>query len=318
VAAKKTGRLRFVNEAVGALVLLALALFLAGVLLAGKAQGWFEGSIEINAVFMDAEGKSSAEQGSFDLQEGDEVKIRSARAGRVKLIEPLDDGGLKAVLEIKSRFHRYVRTDSVARVKKMFGLAGDAYLEISEGQSSEIADGGSIPCYKDEELMEIAKKALAKLELAVVPMLEQTSGVMSNANNIAGSISGGDGLIGAMINDPELSEDVRESIKRLNILLLETRKTVSETRRLIAGAQRHWFLRKYIPDEEAREFISPLFAVYGRSDEDLLARSKVELQEARLRADGYDTARAAYNMAMCSFRSGAIEEARAYMDEALL
>jgi hypothetical protein len=303
---------------VGALVLVDLFLFIAAVILAGRAQGWFEGSVHVHAVFMDAEGRSSAEQGSFDLQEGDEVKIRSAKAGRVTSIEPLDDGGMRAVLEIKDRFHRYIRVDSVARVKRMFGLAGDTHVEISEGQQAQIQDGGSIPCYKDEEIMEIAKKALEKLEAAVVPMVQETSGVMSNANRIAVDLSTGDGLLGTMITDPEMTMDVREAIDHLNELLAVTSETVAETRRLIRGAQKHWLLRKYIPEEDAPEYISPLYGVYAKNDPALYRNCEVELDRARKSADAREISRTAYNMAICLYAQRQYADAELVLTEAEL
>ncbi len=308
--------LRYVNETVGAMVLIALSLFILGVILAGKAQGWFEGRVEIHAVFMDADGKSSAEQGSFDLQEGDEVKIRSAKAGRVKSIEPLDDGGLMAVLEIKERFHRYVSVDSVARVKKMFGLAGDTHIEITEGQGEQIADGGVIACYKDKELMEIAKKAVEQLQAAVVPMVDEASGVMSNANKIAGDLSGGEGLLGTMITDPTLTADVREAINHLNEILAEAGATVHETRRLIKGAQKHWLIRKYIPEKEASEFISPLYGFYAKTEPDLYRKCEAELTEARKTADAGEIARTAYNLAACMYGNGEAKDAAVILREA--
>lgn len=309
-------KLRYVNDVVGGFVLLAFLFFAGGIFFAGRAQGWFEGSIEVEAKFTDSGGLSSDKQGSFDLQEGDEVKIRSALAGSVKSISPADDGGLKAVLLIKRRFHRYVSVDSVARVKKKFGLAGDAYVEINEGKGAQIEDGGTILCYKDEELMEIAQRVLDSIEEAVVPMVTETTGVMSNANRIAGQVSSGEGLVGTIISDPTLTADVREAIDRMNTLIGSTEEAVKEATRLIKGAQKSWLVRNHIPDREGKTYLSPLFPVYGETDAELRRKCEEDLKRARIDACAADVLRAACNLAMCRGVDGNCDAARLLLQEA--
>lgn len=306
---------RYINEAVGSFVLIAILIFIGAILLAGRAQGWLEGSIQVDVVFFDAEGLPSEDQGSFGLQEGDEVRIRSTKAGRVRSIEPTEDGGLKARLEIKERFHQYVRTDSVVLVKKKFGLAGDAYIEINGGKGAQVQSQSTLSCYKDEELMEIAQQTLANLQQAVVPMVVETTGVISNANRISAQISGGSGLVGAVINDPTLADGFRTSVSRLNELLDGAGETMHETTRLIKGAQNHWLLRKYMPEKKESIYLSPLFAVYGSTDNDLEKRCDKELTQARISALQGELSRAAANLALYKYISGYSDAAAILLQE---
>ena len=69
-------KFRFVNEIVGAFVLGAIVLLIAGIFLAGRAQGFFESKFKLHTEF-------ATEEGSFGLQKGSDVRIRDAVAARL-------------------------------------------------------------------------------------------------------------------------------------------------------------------------------------------------------------------------------------------
>ena len=102
----------------------------------------------------------------------------------------------------------------------------------------------------------------------------------------------------------------------MNDLLRVTQETVSEATRLIKGAQKSWFVRKYIPEDKGREFISPLYLVYGRSDSELTKRCEEAVGVARISANAAELRRAAYNLSMCRFVSGDIKMADLLLQEA--
>lgn len=307
---------RYINNSVGIMVMGALAAFAVFIILAGRAQGWFEGSIEISAIFTTPEGSSSNEQGSFGLEEGNEVRVRSTRAGHVASIEPGEDGGLQARLVIKKRFHRYIKRDSRAWVKKKLAVTGDSFVEISGGTGDDIRDGDTIACFKDEELFEMAQRAVDQIQEAVVPMLTEATGVLSNANRISLQISGGDGIVGAAISDGQMRSDIKQSIKEMNLLISTSREAVSEAARLIKGAQKSWLVRKYIPDRDEHEYLSPLFPLYGRLDDDLINRCRTEHAKAGEEGRADEIFRTAYNMAICCIRAGDDDKAQLYIQEA--
>ncbi|MBT3194353.1 MAG: hypothetical protein HN341_17545 [Verrucomicrobia bacterium] len=225
---KRDFKFRHVDEIAGTFVICALALLVLGVVLAGRAQGWFEGTFSLNVVFETAEG-------SFGLQEGAAVQVRSTVAGRVGKIMPTEGGLMGTTLILKERFHPFVTQDSVAKVKKKFGVAGDAYVEVERGKGPIVEDGGTIACVKDEELMETAQKMLAELEESLLPMFEEFKNIVASAASILASVEQGEGLAGAIVTDPVLRDDFRGIVAHLEGVVLEAEHAVAQANALLSN-----------------------------------------------------------------------------------
>ena len=199
--------LRYVNEVVGAFVLAAVVFFVAGIYVAGRAQGWFEPRLVLHTVF-------PPETGALGLQKGAEVRILGTLAGRVGDIGPDDSGRMQATYIIRGRFGELVRTNSVAIVKKKFGVAGDAFVEITMGdlRLAQLAPGAFIQSEEDVEILQIAKNVLEEVMRVAIPLLEEIQNILTHVSGITGSIDDGQGTVGRLIRDPEVAE-------RLNAML---------------------------------------------------------------------------------------------------
>ena len=239
-----TFKFRFVNEITGLFVLLAVALLAAGIFMAGNAQGIFEKKFALHVVFTSAEG-------SFGLKKGSEIKILSTPAGAVGQIEPTPDGAIRAVFVIKERYHGFIRTNSLAVVKKTLVITGDAYVEITVGDRKYplIPDGGSIACVKDTEIIEQAKN-----------MLDETRNTLAEIKAVAIPT-----LQSLRQELPLLMVQTRKTLQQGEILMrdnlpgltAQTQDTLRETQILIRGLERHWLLRKYIEPVERGPLIDP-------------------------------------------------------------
>ena len=147
----KKFKFRYVNEIVGGFVILVVLLLLAGVLVAGNAQHWFDPMHEIDLDF--------PPEGSMDLQKGAEVMLLGARVGSVQDILVDDDGNITGSIRVRGSFMRFVRADSVALVKKKMVVTGDAYIELTRGTGDALPrEGGEIECVKDTEIMQIWRR----------------------------------------------------------------------------------------------------------------------------------------------------------------
>lgn len=211
-------KLRYVSEITGFFVLVCTVLLLAGIYLAGKAQGWFEQKLVLHAVF-------TTHEGAFGLRKGSEVKILKAHAGTVTDIAPNPDGDIEATFVLQSAYQRYVRTDSTALVKKKFEIAGDAFVEILPGSRDNpmMASGAIIECRKDTEIIKIAMAALDDLRTVSLPAINQ----------------------------------LRMALDELPSLTIQLQETLHETEKLLEGLQNHWLLRKYVEHNEMSYLIAP-------------------------------------------------------------
>ena len=219
---KQKFKFRHADEIAGTFVICAVALFVVAIVLAGRSQGWFDGSFKLKVVF-------DTPDGSFGLQEGAAVQVRSTAAGRVGKISPTEGGMMGTTLVLKERFRPFITKTSIAKVKKKFGVAGDAYIEIERGSGGDIIeDGSQIDCVKDEELMDSAQNMLAEFEETMVPMLEEIEKIVKNVANILESVDQGKGIAGAVVSDEDLRDDLTQIVSHLEGIATDAELTISQ------------------------------------------------------------------------------------------
>ncbi len=343
-------KFRHANEIAGVFVIGAAVLFVLGIVFAGRSQGWFEPRFTLNVVF-------GTTEGSFGLQEGAPVMVRNTQAGRVGPVIPTPDGLMGTTLVLKDRFRPFITTDSVARIKKKFGVAGDSYVDIPRGQGVIITDEAYIECVKDEELLETAQKMLADVQTNIMPILAKAEAIITSVASILDQVDTGKGVAGAAIGDSRLRDNVTATVANIEAitasaentvgtvntlmsnevatvmanvgvlsaqtvdlmsdevpllagetlkLQAELTRTLSETRRLIGGLQRHWLLRKYVDHEPAR--LSLITGIPG-GDPDPARREALAsaLAEARMADDPALIRLSAYNLAVDALAGNATE-----------
>lgn len=204
-------RYRFVQEITGFFVLFAIFLLVAGIFFAGHAQGWFEPKLVLRTKF-------NPNEGTYGLQEGAEVRILGTLAGFVGPITPDGQGNMETTLILKGRFHRFVHTDSVGKIKKKFEVAGDAFVEILLGdpRGNLIEPGTYIRCEKDVELIQAAQKALDDIRAVLVPIMEQIRQGLENINRITAKIDSGTGTVGRLLNDNSAAVQFNAAVEDLH------------------------------------------------------------------------------------------------------
>ncbi|MCS6772073.1 MAG: MlaD family protein [Kiritimatiellae bacterium] len=287
----KPFKFRYVNEIVGGFVIAIALALVVGIILAGRAQDWFEPIYEIRLEF--------PEEGSLGLQQGADVQILGASAGRVGKIRVQDDGSMYTTLEIKSEFIRFIRTDSKAIVKKKFGIAGDAFVEITQGRGAPLGEEAVLQAIRDTEITELAREILKEVQNAVLPLLEEYRRLaadlrdaekplmqaLANIERITRGLAEGEGTAGQLLRDPKTAqeieamladirsilEDIKETTARLPPMaatvkqevdalpgtVVQAQETLRESERLIEGIQRHWLIRKYVPPTVVPDMIPP-------------------------------------------------------------
>lgn len=210
-------KFRYVNEIAGTFVLVTVGILLVGIYFAGHAQGWFEKRLILHTKFTTSEG-------TYGLQEGAEVRILGTLAGRVGPITASEGGGIETTFIIRKRFRPFVKTDSMALVKKKFEVAGDEYVVITLGDpKSPIVDNGAyIQCERDVELIRAAQKMLDDARSVMLPILEEVKTTLTNIKNITAKIDEGQGAIGKLIVDRSVAtnlivavEDLRHTMELL-------------------------------------------------------------------------------------------------------
>jgi hypothetical protein len=293
-------KFRHASELSGILVLVAVVLLVGGISTASRVQGWFEGTFDLRTVFR-------TEEGAFGLQEGADVMIRNASAGRVGKLEPTAEGFITTTFRIKRRYQSFVGKNSVAVVKRKFGVAGDAYVEITGAKGPPIESGATIECRREEELTEIAKRTLADFQEAAIPLLRDVQGIISNVNRIAAEVAGGRGVVGAAIRDPDLTADVKTAVHSANVLMGDASQTLREVKRLVEGVQRHWLIRSYVKQDAPAPI--GLVSVFAEDPKEAEREVRDALKTALRHNNSGEVARQSYSLALILLEQGRREEA---------
>ncbi len=233
-------KFRFVNEITGAFVLGAIVLLIAAIFLAGRAQGFFEPKFTLHTEF-------TTEEGSFGLQKGSDVRIRSFVAGTVASITPSSSGILTATLVIKESFHPFVRINSRAVAKKALIITGDTYIDISSGKMTDpiMPNGSLINCVKDTQIIEEATRLIDDLHTNTIPILKQTKVVLDE--------------IGPLAVQARKTMYEGELVLRNNVpgVLLQAQDTMHAAQVTLEALQRSWFLRSYVEPPDTSPIVSP-------------------------------------------------------------
>ena len=166
------------------------------------------------------------------------VEILGTKAGQVRRIVIDPKQQMYADVQIQSNMKGFVRADSSAVIRKRFGVAGDSYLDISRGFKAPLDwDFAVITATADraptESVGEILKELRSKIFpmiddaqltirtlLAVVKQMQDPQGelqqLLTNINIISGKISRGEGLLGRLLFEEALVDDIEQLVVQLN------------------------------------------------------------------------------------------------------
>jgi len=249
-------RFRHVHATAGIFVLGTVAVVITIVAVTGHAQRWFQPVRRLTIIL--------PEEGSLGLRTGSEVFILGVNVGSVDDIAPDPEGHMRAEVNIRRDYSQFLHTDSKAAIRKTFGIAGDAYMEISRGSGAALpATGALIESSADKVPTELLSDLIVELRDEAVPTMKQgrvtmaeyqhlaaelrdpegrLQQMLAHADRIGQSVERGDGLAGKLLMDPKMAgqgqaamEKVNSSLDQIDAVLKDTRvaatslATLSET-----------------------------------------------------------------------------------------
>ena len=242
-----------VGRRVGAFVILGLAILAAVVVVLGSKQDLFSEQYILYAEFQDVAG----------LQSGAAIRLSGVDVGQVGEISfPMDKAqkSLRVRLHIREDVHDRIRTDSTAAIATQ-GVLGDKYVSITLGTQGEplpayaslsslaptdyagIVDTAGLTMQHLESIAgkfdemfsdgnnEDAKKSATSLFVSLNASANDMRAATKDLRAIVAKVNGGEGTVGALINDPSLYNDVRKLLggaKKSSVLKMAVRHAVSK------------------------------------------------------------------------------------------
>jgi phospholipid/cholesterol/gamma-HCH transport system substrate-binding protein len=235
---------RYGSRRVGTLILIAFGIFVIAVLQAGFVRDLFKSTVSLRVIL--------PETGLAGLNEGTSVDILGTDAGQVREIVIDPEQRFHAVVEIEEAMQPFVRRDSAVFIRKQFGIAGAAYLEITRGQGEPLdwdyavltAESGQAPT---ESMGEILEDVRAKV-LPIVDDVQRTIGaagdliaqlqapdgqlqtILVDLGKVSARLAAGEGTAGRLLADDTVVRELETTLGALN-------QQISHLDRIVADFQ---------------------------------------------------------------------------------
>ena len=226
------------NEIVGAVVLACIGVFIAVLINAGLLKDWFQPSFTLRILLPD--------EGVSGLAPGAEVQVLGTRAGEVRRIVIDPSQRMHAIARVEDQMRPFIRRDSQVSIRRQFGVAGAAYIDISRGSGPELDWSYAViaassermatdtlgqmvdevrakimPLMDDVQRAVVAFTAVATRVTDPAGPLQQT---LSSAASIARRVDSGEGVAGRLVSNEKMAAD-------LEATLVSVRETASQLER---------------------------------------------------------------------------------------
>ena len=216
--------LRNTDEWVGLLVVLSLALFIAAALQAGLLSAWFRPTASLRIVLPDT--------GSGGLSAGADVQVLGTRVGTIRRVVVDPSQRLYAEADLEVQAEGFIRRDSAAVIKKSFGVAGAAFLDVSRGTGAPLDwSFAVINATTERAPTEDIGALIDEVKLKIYPVLDDAGRTMKALADTAEGIDQGHGNVGRIVKGDELMDQIgpilanlRQSTDALQAELQDVRK----------------------------------------------------------------------------------------------
>lgn len=203
------------NIKLGAFVLTGIVLFILSVFFIGKQSTIFSKTFTVSAVFKNVEG----------LKDGDNVWLSGVKIGTVKNVRIITEGQVIVDLSLKDKQNEFVRKDATAFIGSD-GLVGNKIVIIRPGSARQmIHDNDTINSFSPtdtQELFNLAKDVGAN-----------TRTITDDLKLITAKLNKGQGIVGELLHDGELSMEVRQLINSLKQASANTNQATKGLKQIV-------------------------------------------------------------------------------------
>jgi len=189
----------------GLFVTVGTVLFILTMYFLGDRQNLFGTTFEIRAFFNNVNG----------LQKGNNVRFSGINVGTVKSVTIVNDTTIDVVMMIEEDVKKFIRKDAIASLGND-GLMGSKLINISPGSSvaQSVEEYDVLLSINELDADEMLRR------------LEQTNDniavITSSLVTIIEKVNNGEGTIGMLLNDTNLSQDVNQTLANINELSFRT------------------------------------------------------------------------------------------------
>lgn len=194
----------------GFFVLVGILFFLAAVFMIGSENNIFSRTFKAYAVFKNVEG----------LKEGDNVWLAGVKIGKVQNVTIVSEGRVVVALSLKDKQNQFIKRDATAFIGSD-GLVGNKIVVIRPGTAPQILNDtdtiGAFSPADTQDLINIARD-----------VGENTRSLTYDLKALSKKIADGKGLVGELMQDGPLAQEIRQAVDGFRATSLETSRASSQ------------------------------------------------------------------------------------------
>lgn len=193
-------RLRHTDEWVGLLVVAALLVFIGAVLEAGVLRTWFRPPAHLRIVLPPS--------GVGGLAPGADVQVLGTHAGTVRRVVMNPNQQIYAEADIDRQAEPFIRRDSTAVIRRSFGVAGAAYVDISRGTGAQLDwSYAVINATTEPSPTDTLTAMLNEIQQTIIPVLADAKRAMDALATLTVGLQKGEGTIGQLLTKDTLAQE---------------------------------------------------------------------------------------------------------------
>ena len=201
-------RLRHTDEWIGLLVIVAVLLFVGAMLEAGVLSTWFRPVGHLRIVL--------PQSGVGGLSAGADIDVLGIRSGTVRRIVLNPNQQIYAEADIDRQAEPFIRRDSKAVIRRTFGIAGAAYVDISRGTGAPMDwSYAVIDATTETAPTDTLTTMLTRVQQKVFPVLDDAKRTMDALAALTTGLQKGQGTIGRLLTDDRLAREAEQQVASL-------------------------------------------------------------------------------------------------------
>jgi phospholipid/cholesterol/gamma-HCH transport system substrate-binding protein len=198
------------NIKLGLFVLIGLVLFLLTVVFIGSENNIFNKTFTAYAIFKNVEG----------LKKGDNVWLSGVKIGTVKDVDIVSEGKVIVLLSLRDKQNQFIKSDATAFIGSD-GLVGNKIVVIRPGVGKQVLQDadtiGALSPTDTQELINIARD-----------VGENTRSLTNDLQTLSKKISDGKGIVGELMTDGKISQDLRQAVDGFKVTSAETSRASTQ------------------------------------------------------------------------------------------
>jgi phospholipid/cholesterol/gamma-HCH transport system substrate-binding protein len=221
----------------GAFIVLALAVLVAGVFLIGNKEYLFSPTYRVKAQFENVVG----------LADGADVRVGGVHSGTVHSIELPHKPGEKVtvLMDLDKSTHEIIKQDSVASIETE-GLLGNQYVAVSIGSDgqADVKNGDTIQSLPPLIMSDMLKKASSILDSSQQAVQNATQAT-EHLNSVSGKIDDGQGTVGELVNDKQVYNNLQQTTATLQTTMVQAQAGVTDFQENMEALKHNFLLSGY-------------------------------------------------------------------------